>query len=149
MTQVVIAFLLIATVSAFFKDYVLASATTVLLIVYVIQFKPLVILLQKHSFQVGIFFLMIFLLLPLTNGKFNLVGLAKELVTPIGIIAVLAGFIISYIGGKGLGVLSTQPVILFGVIVGTLVAVVFFRGLPAGLIIAAGIVALFKYFIPT
>ncbi|SDZ01567.1 DUF441 family protein [Thermoactinomyces sp. DSM 45892] len=149
MTQVVIAFLLIAGVSALFKDYWLASSAVVLLLVYLIQWKPMIMLLQKHSFHVGIFFLMMFLLFPLTNEKIDLLALAKELFSPIGLFALLAGFLVSYVGGKGIGVLSTQPVILFGVIIGTLVAVLFFRGLPAGLIIAAGLIAISKYFVST
>lgn len=147
MTQVTIALLLIVGISALFKDYLLASATIVLFLVHFIQFKPLITALQKHSFQIGIFFLMIFLLFPLTNEKVNVIALTKELLTPIGILALLAGFLVSYIGGKGLGVLPSQPVIMLGVMMGTLVAVLFFRGLPAGLIIAAGIVAVSKYFV--
>ncbi|RWS45082.1 DUF441 family protein [Bacillus mycoides] len=42
----------------------------------------------------------------------------------------------------GLGVLPMNPTILLGVLIGTLMAVLFTKGLPAGLIIAAGIIAI-------
>lgn len=147
MIQVVITLLLIAGVSAIYKDYLLASAALLLLLVAFLPYKSISITLQKASFPIGIFFLMLFLLFPLIQTKLDMLEIIKNLGTPLGIIAILAGFFISYIGGKGLHILPSQPVILFGVLIGTLVAVLFFRGLPAGLIIAAGIVALSQYFV--
>ncbi|MGA8942879.1 MAG: DUF441 family protein [Thermoactinomyces sp.] len=147
MTSVVIPLLLIALLSALFKDYLLALAAILLLLVQLLQIKPVTAVLQKYSFDIGIFFLMIFLLFPLANGKFDLMEITKKLLSPAGIMSFLAGLAVSFIGGKGLGILPSQPVILFGVLTGTLVGVLFFRGLPAGLIIAAGIVAFCKYFI--
>lgn len=147
MASAVIPLLLIALVSALFKDYLLASAAILLLLVHLLQIDSVTTALQKYSFSIGIFFLMVFLLFPLAGGKFDLIEMAKGLLSPIGLIALLAGLAISCIGGKGLGILPSQPVILFGVMTGTLIGVLFFRGLPAGLIIAAGIVALSKYFI--
>ncbi len=147
MVSAVISLLLIALASTLFKDYLLALAAILLLLVHLLQIESVTTALQKYSFGIGIFFLMVFLLFPLASGKFDLIEMAKGLFSPIGFIALLAGLIISSIGGKGLGILPSQPVILFGVMTGTLIGVLFFRGLPAGLIIAAGIVALSKYFI--
>ncbi|HJV47516.1 MAG TPA: DUF441 family protein [Bacillota bacterium] len=146
-TQAVIFLILIAGAFALLKDYVLATATILVLGVYLLQIQTVTTAFQKYSLNIGLFFLMIFLLFPMTNEKLNLVELSKQLFTPIGAFSLLAGFIVSYIGGKGLGVLPTQPVIMFAVIIGTLVAVLFFKGLPAGLIIAAGVVAVCKYFV--
>ncbi|MBA4602124.1 DUF441 family protein [Thermoactinomyces mirandus] len=147
MTPALISLLLIALMSAMFRDYLLSSAAILLLVVHLLQIRPVTTALQKYSFDIGIFFLMIFLLFPLASGKFDPMEMTKELLSPAGIMAFLAGLTVSFIGGKGLGILPSQPVILFGVLAGTLVGVLFFRGLPAGLIIAAGIVALCKYFI--
>ncbi|TCS93885.1 uncharacterized protein DUF441 [Hazenella coriacea] len=85
---------------------------------------------------------MLFLLVPLTNDKLNIWDMLKQSLSPMGAIAITAGFVISYLGGKGLGVLSSKPITLFGIILGTLIAVLFFRGLPAGIIIAAGLLSL-------
>ncbi|SDX21807.1 Uncharacterized membrane protein, DUF441 family [Marininema mesophilum] len=147
--QAIIALLLIAGVSAVLKDYMLASAALLLVGVCLVRYAPVTAMLQKHSFHVGIFFLMVFLLFPLTNSKVDILGTVKQLITPLGIFAILMGFAISYIGGKGVGVLSTQPVVLFGVLLGTLVAVLLVKGLPAGLIIAAGMVALIQLATPS
>ncbi|QDX95404.1 DUF441 family protein [Brevibacillus laterosporus] len=87
---------------------------------------------------------MLFLLLPFANGKASVDNIMKVFSSPTGIGAICAGFVISYIGGKGVSVLPDAPVLLIGVLVGTLIAVLFAKGLPAGLIIAAGIIALFS-----
>ena len=60
----------------------------------------------------------------------------------------IAGLAISYLGGAGMHVLSARPAVLFGVIIGTLIAVLLVGGLPAGMMIAAGVVAMLSRAIP-
>lgn len=139
MTQATITLLAVALLSFVFKDLTLTAAATILAILTAVDAKPVLGVLQKHSFQIGIFFLMIFILLPVAMQKVKLLEIGKELFSIAGILAVASGVLISYLGGKGAGVLPGEPVILSGVILGTLVAVLFFKGLPAGLIIAAGL----------
>ena len=97
---------------------------------------------QQYAFPIGIFFLMFFLLAPVTSGKVSSDHIMKVLTSPIGWGSIVAGFIVSCIGGKGVGVLPMNPTILVGVLIGTLLAVLFAKGLPAGLLIAAGIIAI-------
>ncbi|QOS99316.1 DUF441 family protein [Brevibacterium sp. JNUCC-42] len=139
-----IVFILVILLSLLVKDYVLASAAGILLLIVHVGEKTWLTVIQKHAFSVGIFFLMLFLLLPFANGKASVDNIMKVFSTPTGIGAICAGFVISYIGGKGVSVLPDAPVLLIGVLVGTLIAVLFAKGLPAGLIIAAGIIALFS-----
>jgi uncharacterized membrane protein (DUF441 family) len=143
MSYVVIMLVVIASLAFLFRDYLLAVAALVLLLFQGIDFRPGLAMIQKYSFQIGIFFLMMYLLFPLTVEKSHYSEWIKELFSPVGIFAVIAGMLISYIGGRGVGILPSQPVILFGVILGTLIAVLFFRGLPAGIIIAAGLLSFF------
>ena len=133
---------MIITLSLLVKDYVLASAACLLGILLAVGQRTLLHFIQQYSFPIGIFFLMLFLLVPITSGKITSENVMKLITSPIGLGSILAGFTVSYIGGKGVGVLSTNPTILLGVLIGTLVAVLFTKGLPAGLIIAAGIMAI-------
>lgn len=128
----------------FVKDYHLAGAACLLCFLLAIGQKSGLNLIQQYAFPIGIFFLMLFLLMPITSGKITMESVSQLFLSPVGIGAILAGFVISYIGGKGIGVLSASPVILLGVLVGTLIAVLFTKGLPAGLIIAAGILSIFS-----
>jgi len=133
---------IIVTLALLVKDYALAGAACLLGVLLAVGQKTLLHLIQQYSFTIGIFFLMLFLLVPITSGKITSEHVIKLITSPIGLGSILAGFTVSYIGGKGVGVLPMNPTILLGVLIGTLVAVLFTKGLPAGLIIAAGIIAI-------
>ncbi|EOP48838.1 hypothetical protein IKQ_05465 [Bacillus cereus VDM053] len=133
---------IIVTLALLVKDYALAGAACLLGVLLAVGQKTLLHLIQQYSFPIGIFFLMLFLLVPITSGKITSENVIKLIISPIGLGSILAGFTVSYIGGKGVGVLPMNPTILLGVLIGTLIAVLFTKGLPAGLIIAAGIIAI-------
>ena len=133
---------IIVTLALLVKDYALAGAACLLGVLLAVGQKTLLHLIQQYSFPIGIFFLMLFLLVPITSGKITNENVIKLITSPIGLGSILAGFTVSYIGGKGVGVLPMNPTILLGVLIGTLIAVIFTKGLPAGLIIAAGIIAI-------
>ncbi|EJQ62651.1 MULTISPECIES: DUF441 family protein [Bacillus] len=133
---------IIVTLALLVKDYALAGAACLLGVLLAVGQKTLLHLIQQYSFTIGIFFLMLFLLVPITSGKITSEHVIKLITSPIGLGSILAGFTVSYIGGKGVGVLPMNPTILLGVLIGTLIAVLFTKGLPAGLIIAAGIIAI-------
>ena len=46
-------------------------------------------------------------------------------------------------GGRGVNFMSVQPSVIGGLLIGTVIGVAFFRGVPVGPLIAAGIVSLF------
>lgn len=140
MIQAVAALLAIALLSFISKDHMLMAAAILLAVLAAVDNKPTFALLQKNSFQIGIFFLLLFILLPIANQKFALADMARQLMSMKGILALVAGLGVSIIGGKGTAVLAGNPATLIGVIIGTLIAVLFFDGLPAGLIIAAGLI---------
>lgn len=133
---------IIVTLALLVKDYALGGAACLLGVLLAVGQKTLLHLIQQYSFTIGIFFLMLFLLVPITSGKITSENVIKLITSPIGLGSILAGFTVSYIGGKGVGVLPMNPTILLGVLIGTLIAVLFTKGLPAGLIIAAGIIAI-------
>ncbi|WJE83914.1 DUF441 family protein [Bacillus sp. DX3.1] len=133
---------IIVTLALLVKDYALAGTACLLGVLLAVGQKALLHLIQQYSFPIGIFFLMLFLLVPITSGKITSENVIKLITSPIGLGSILAGFTVSYIGGKGVGVLPMNPTILLGVLIGTLIAVLFTKGLPAGLIIAAGIIAI-------
>lgn len=142
--QTTVVLLLVALLSVIFRDKTLASASMILALVSLSGVKPVLGILEKHSFQIGIFFLMIFLMLPIVTQKTSIVELGKGLASIHGIMGILAGLLIAYLGGKGVNILPKEPALLFGVMIGTLTAVLFFQGLPAGLIIAAGLVGMIE-----
>jgi uncharacterized membrane protein (DUF441 family) len=58
-------------------------------------------------------------------------------------VAVLVGIFVAWLGGRGVSYMSVQPSVIGGLLMGTVIGVAFFRGVPVGPLIAAGIVSLF------
>lgn len=135
--------IIIVLLALLIKDFVVAGAACSLALIMAFGAKPSLSYIQQYSFSVGIFFLMLFLLMPIATGKVTSESVMKLVTSPVGIGSIVAGFLVSYIGGRGVGILPANPTILLGVLFGTLIAVLFMKGLPAGLIIAAGVMALF------
>jgi uncharacterized membrane protein (DUF441 family) len=140
MSQAGIALLIVLLLSIIFKDYILATAAGVLFLLSFIVSKSTLASAGKPAFSLGIFFLMVFILMPVATERVRLLELIEQFKSPIFFLTIATAAIISYFGGKGVSFIQ-QPHILFAVVLGTLIGVLFLRGLPAGLIIAAGIVS--------
>lgn len=62
-----------------------------------------------------------------------------------GTVAIIAGVLATKFNGMGLDLLQESPQFILGIIMGSLVGIVFFGGIPVGPLMAAGIGAvLFK-----
>ncbi|HJV46660.1 MAG TPA: DUF441 domain-containing protein [Bacillota bacterium] len=101
---------------------------------------------SKYGINWGIAILTIGVLAPIATGKITLENLYNTLKSGFGILSIIIGIGVAYMGGRGTDLLRTQPQIVTGVLVGTIIGVAFFRGIPVGPLIAAGILALFSGF---
>ena len=59
--------------------------------------------------------------------------------TPIGWVAIISGISVSILSSKGVGLLEGQPEITVALVLGTIMGIVFFKGIAAGPVIAGGI----------
>ena len=57
-------------------------------------------------------------------------------------VAIAVGVIVSWLGGRGVTLMGSQPQLVAGLLVGTVLGVALFRGVPVGPLIAAGLVSL-------
>lgn len=104
------------------------------------QFFPV---LQYHGITVGIMILTAAILVPLANGSLSALMLFKSLANWQSFLAVIVGIFVSWLGMRGIGLMESKPMIVNGLIVGTLIGVAFFRGISVGPLIAAGLLSLF------
>ncbi|NUA46865.1 hypothetical protein HAT94_00064 [Dickeya solani] len=58
------------------------------------------------------------------------------------LLAVAIGVAVSWLGGRGVTLMSNQPSVVAGLLVGTVMGVALFRGVPVGPLIAAGLLSL-------
>ena len=58
------------------------------------------------------------------------------------VLAIIVGIVVAWLGGRGVGLMSAQPLLVTGLLLGTIIGVAVFRGVPVGPLIAAGLLSL-------
>ncbi|MGD8205087.1 DUF441 domain-containing protein [Pantoea sp. FN0305] len=106
------------------------------------QFFPYI---EKQGLTLGIIILTIGVLSPLVSGSLPLNTLLKSFLDWKSLLAIAVGILVSWLGGRGVTLMSSQPTIVGGLLIGTIIGVSLFRGVPVGPLIAAGLVSLFIF----
>lgn len=97
---------------------------------------------MRNGLSIGIIILTIGVLSPLVAGKIQLPEV-NELMTNWKLwMAIVVGIFVAWLGGKGVNLMTLQPALVTGLLIGTVIGVAFFKGIPVGPLIAAGILAL-------
>lgn len=96
---------------------------------------------EKYGLNLGIIILTVGVLAPIISGKIQLPGFVALLNWKM-LLAIAIGILVAWFGGRGVGLLGTQPVLITGLLIGTIIGVSFFGGIPVGPLIAAGILSL-------
>lgn len=104
------------------------------------QFFPY---LQQYGLHIGIIILTIGVLTPIASGKLSGDNILKSFLSFNSILAIAVGLLVAWLGGRGVKLMSNQPDVVAGLLIGTVAGVAFLRGVPVGPLIAAGILSLF------
>ncbi|HHY70847.1 MAG TPA: DUF441 domain-containing protein, partial [Thermoanaerobacterales bacterium] len=67
--------------------------------------------------------------------------------SPSAVVALLAGVITVILSGRGTDLIRGDPSVVVGIILGSLIGITFFKGVPIGPLTAAGIVAVIMKYI--
>ena len=98
-------------------------------------------LLEKYGVKIGIIILTIGVLSPLVSGKIQLPDLSGFLSWKMAL-SIFVGVLVAWLAGKGVPLMGEQPILVTGLLIGTIIGVAFLGGIPVGPLIAAGILAL-------
>ncbi|MCW9709607.1 DUF441 domain-containing protein [Avibacterium sp. 21-586] len=117
------------------------SATILLLMqqTFLAKYIPFM---EKYGLNVGIIILTIGVLSPIISGKIPLPNIGTLLNWKM-FLAIAVGMLVAWFGGRGVNLMGAQPILLTGLLVGTILGVAFLGGIPVGPLIAAGILSLF------
>ena len=96
---------------------------------------------EKYGLNLGIIILTVGVLAPIISGKIQLPSFIALLNWKM-LLAIAIGILVAWFGGRGVGLLGTQPALITGLLIGTIIGVSFFGGIPVGPLIAAGILSL-------
>ncbi|MBM6387907.1 DUF441 domain-containing protein [Paenibacillus illinoisensis] len=98
--------------------------------------------LEKYGLTLGIIILTIGVMAPLASGKMSLQTIGESFLHWKSLLAIGVGLLVAYLGGRGATLMSTQPTVVAGLLIGTILGVALFKGVPVGPLIAAGILSL-------
>lgn len=121
------------------------TVTIAILVLLILRLTPLDAafpVVQKYGMTVGITILTIAVMAPLANGKMTPAMLMQIFVNWKSLMAMIIGIAVAWLGGRGATLMASQPSIVTGLLVGTIIGVAFFKGIPVGPLIAAGMVSL-------
>lgn len=96
----------------------------------------------------GVFWALVILiatiLIPIANGSISLIKIKENLISVVGIIALLLSFFTTYLSGLGLKYLTVQGHgdVMPSLILGSIAAAAFLGGVPVGPLITSGLLVL-------
>lgn len=117
-------------------------AMVVLLLIRVLGLQQAFPWLEKYGLTVGIIILTIGVMTPLASGKISLQTIGQSFLHWKSLAAIGIGILVAYLGGRGAVLMGSQPTIVAGLLIGTVIGVALFKGVPVGPLIAAGILSL-------
>nr|WP_206110138.1 DUF441 domain-containing protein [Paenibacillus aquistagni] len=117
-------------------------AMVVLLLLRVTKLDSLFPWIEKYGLTIGIIILTIGVMAPIASGKYTLETMLSSFMNWKSLLGIAIGIFVSYLGGRGAFLMSQSPTIVAGLLIGTVIGVALFRGVPVGPLIAAGLLSL-------
>ncbi|MBE9579766.1 MULTISPECIES: DUF441 domain-containing protein [Moraxella] len=143
--SLIILFILLG-LGVFSQNNTIIIATALLIVVKVsplnAQLMPVV---EKYGLSLGILILTIGVLAPIASGKISGEVILKSFVSVKSLLAIAVGVLVAYLGGRGVKLMTDEPSVIAGLLIGTVAGVALLRGVPVGPLIAAGILSLFYW----
>ena len=104
-----------------------------------VNIGSLMVQFKENGISWGVLVITVAILIPIATGEIGFSHLLSAFRSPIGWVAIISGITVSILSSKGVALLSGQPEITVALVIGTIMGVVFFKGVAAGPVIASGI----------
>ncbi|SHJ96651.1 DUF441 domain-containing protein [Desulforamulus aeronauticus] len=125
------------------RSNLIANCACILLILQFSKLELLFPYLETHGLELGLLFLLLSILVPVATDKITTRELFYNVSSLPGILAIIGGALATHLNSEGLKLMQIDPGIIFGLIVGSVIGIIFFNGQPVGPLMAAGVAALF------
>lgn len=125
------------------KSSLLATSACILLVLKLSRLQHFFPLIERRALEVGLIFLLLSVLVPFASEQMSFRDLVKGIFSWQGMMCVIGGALATYMNGDGLNMLKINPQLMSGLVVGSIIGIVVFRGIPVGPLMAAGLAAVF------
>ncbi|AUC07560.1 MULTISPECIES: DUF441 domain-containing protein [Acinetobacter] len=137
-----IVLLVLLACGIFSHNSAVTIAAAVLIVLKITPLSSLLPYVQAHGLNIGIIILTIGVLTPIASGKISGESILKSFLSWKSLLAIAIGIFVAWLGGRGVKLMSNQPDVVAGLLLGTVAGVAVLRGVPVGPLIAAGILSL-------
>lgn len=124
------------------KSDIIAAAAAILLVIDYVNLERFLPILERRGLELGLLFLVISVLVPFAANKVDGREIISSFFSVPGFVALISGAIATSLNGKGLQLLQHQPELMIGLVFGSIIGIVFLKGIPVGPLMAGGIAAL-------
>ncbi|NLY52755.1 MAG: DUF441 domain-containing protein [Firmicutes bacterium] len=124
------------------NNYLVSVSSASLLLIRLLGIDGILPYLEGPGLRAGLTLLILSILTPFAAEELTSKDLIGAFITPQGAAAILGGIAGAYLGAKGLNLLEAHPESITGLVIGTIIGATFFKGIPVGPLVAAGMAAL-------
>lgn len=129
------------------RNLLIVLAAAAVLVCSLWQRGPVLPWLSQHGIFVGLLFLTLAVLAPIASGRVRVHSIAAEFLSWRFAVALLSGIAAAWISARGVELMTFDPKVMVGLVVGSIVGAAFLHGIPVGPLAAAGFAALAFYFL--
>ena len=123
------------------RNALIVTSAGIVLTMNVMRLDRFFPLLEKRGLEAGLIFLLMAVLVPFATGEVGWQEIRQSFTSWNGLAAVAGGMLAAVLSGWGVSLLHVKPEVIVGMVVGTVLGVLFFKGIPVGPLAAAGFTA--------
>lgn len=117
-----------------------AYAAGAVILLKVLGLNQVIDILGDKGITWGIILLTAAIFVPIATGKITWGDIMHCFQSPVGIVSLIVGAGVAIFGYLGVDYMKASPEVATALIIGTMIGVFFFRGVPVGPLIASGVV---------
>ena len=117
-----------------------AYAAGAVILLKVLGLNQVIDVLGDKGVSWGIILLTAAIFVPIATGKITCADIMHCFQSPVGIVSLIVGAGVAIFGYLGVDYMKASPEVATALIIGTMIGVFFFRGIPVGPLIASGVV---------
>ena len=125
-----------------FNNRLITASAGLILAVKAIHMQSLLRLIDRWAMEIGLLCMLMAVLTPFALERVGIDDIWAAFRTSSGLLAIAGGIIAAYVCGRGVLLLQLRPEVVVGLVIGTVIGVSLFRGIPVGPLAAAGVTAM-------
>ncbi len=124
------------------RSSIITTAACILLIIKLTSLERYLPSIERRGIELGLLFLTLAVLVPFASGRVQPKDILAAFSGWTGWVAIAGGAMGAYLNSRGLDTLKMDPQLIVGIVIGSIMGVLFLRGIPVGPLMAAGLAAI-------